>query len=213
MRQKGKEWKDHNGREVPTYAINPVLRKEDVHSHNIVKLALKAEEYLTKVVELTRQAHKEIYMAKMADANLKGNKTPSDGMTINAFDQSVQVKITMPDNMYFDNTYTKMVKEKFDEYFDMFMGDNEELIFMRDLVNDLLYTSGGKLDNNRVLKLRKYRERILASKKLSPKSEKFIEAVDLFDKAIKTKPGNMGIYIDIREDGKARRVALKYTDI
>lgn len=173
-----------------------------------------AEKYLREVVSLTTEAHFEVYQAKMKDADIKGNRQPTDGMTIGAFDGSIEVKVTKPDNLFFDNTYTNMVKEKFNEYFATFGTDSEDTLFLRDIVNDLLYTSGGKMDQSKVFKLRKYRERLMSSKKLSEKSSLFIAAVDLFDKAIRTKTGNMGIYVSERdENGTMRRVAIKYTDI
>ena len=132
-------------------------------------------------------------------------------MTIGAFDGSSEVKVTKPDNLTFDNTYTKMVKDKFDEYFESFGKDSEGMISLRDVVSYLLYTSGSKFDQNKVLKLRKYRDRLLNSKRLSQNSQIFIDAVDLFDKAIRTKPGNMGIYVSARdESGKMQPIALSY---
>ena len=115
--------------------------------------------------------------------------------------------------MYFDTTYASMVKEKFDEYFDSFE-DSESVALLRAMVNDLLYSPKGNIDMSKVLRLRKHRENIQHSRYLSKNATLFIEAVDLFDKAIRTKPGSMGIYIDIRdENGISRRIPLKYTDI
>lgn len=215
MKQKGKTWVDGKGNEMPTFAINPVLKVEEKHSHKIMTAALRAEKYLKEVVKLTQEAYKEVYDAKVKDAEMRGNKTNFNGMTINSFDNGIEVKVTKPDHMYFDNTYTEMVKQKFAEYFDGLNAGNETAVFLKDLVNDLMYTSGGKLDNSKVLKLRKYRDRMTKSKALAKKSQAFIDAVDLFDKAIKTKPGNTGIYVSVmdEESGKMRRVALKYTDI
>jgi len=213
MRQKGQKWKDHKGNEVPTYAISPVLRCEEKHTNRIAGIALLAEKYLRQVVSLTNAAYNDVYEAKILDAKIRDRKAPSDGMTINSFDGSVSIKVTKPDNVYFDTTYTTLVKEKFEEYFKSFE-DSEAVIFLRDIVNDLLYSAGGKVDMSKVLKLRKYRDRLLNSKKLSTNSSIFIEAVDLFDKAVRTKPGSMGIYIDVLgEAGKSRRIALKYTDV
>jgi hypothetical protein len=66
----------------------------------------------------------------------------------------------------------------------------------------------------KVLKLRKYRDRLQSSRQLSKNGVIFIEAVDLFDKAIRSKPGNMGIYVDVADEHKKlRRVNLKYTDL
>lgn len=215
MKQKGNEWVDGTGKTIPKYAISPVLKIEEVHSHKIVDAALKAEKALNQLFELQKKAYNEVYDAKVADANMKGNKTNFGGMTINSFDNTVEVKITKPNNVYFDNTYTELVKEKFDEYFNSLKTDDDTSIFLRDLLNDLLYTTGGKLDQGKVSKLRKYRARISENKKLSVSAKLFIEAVDLFDKAIKEKPGSTGLYISLMDDdkGKMRRVAINYTDI
>jgi hypothetical protein len=215
MRQTGKIWKDHAGKEIPRYAISPVLRLEDKHANKIADIAIKAEKLLREVVELTRGAHEEVYAAKILDAKIKGKDgKPTDGMTISSFDNKIQVKVTKPDNLTFDNTYTNLVKDKFDEYFATFDQASPEMSFIRELVKDLLFSPGGKIDQGKVLRLRKYRDRFKSSKTRNQKAILFIEAVDLFDKAVRTKPGNTGIYVDVEdENGKLRRVALKYTDI
>lgn len=216
MKQKGKIWKDHAGKEVPTYAINPVLRLEDKHAHRIGEAALKAERYLKEVGRLTREAHENVFNAKLIDAKIKGrDNVPYDGMTIAAFDSSVQVKVTKPDNLTFDTTYTTLVKEKFDEYFATFDEQNAEMSFIRKLVQELLFSKGGKIDQGSVFRLRKIRDELRSTKTRNRKAALFIEAVDMFDKAVRTKPGNMGIYVDVydAEQMKMRRVALKYTDV
>lgn len=215
MKQTGKLWRDHSGNMVPRYAINPVLRLEDKHANRIADVAIRVEKLLQEVVELTRAAHEEIYAAKILDAKIKGRDgRPTDGMTIASFDNTIQVKVTKPDNLTFDNTYTELVKEKFDEYFATFDQSSPEMSFIRDLVKDLLFSTGGKIDQGKVLRLRKYRDRFKNSKTRNEKAALFIEAVDIFDKAVRSKPGNTGIYVEVEdENGKLRRVALKYTDI
>jgi hypothetical protein len=214
MRQKGTEWVDAKGKSIPTYAISPVLKAEEKHAQQIAQRALRAEKLLRETVEAVHRAYDEVYQVKVAEANMKGNKSNFAGMTISSFDNEIEVQVTKPDSIYFDATFTELVKEKFDEYFESLNASSETAMFMRDLINDLLYTSGGKLDNGKVLKLRKYRDRIQNSPKLRERAGMFIEAVDLFDKAIRTKPGGTGIYITITDDkGDKRRVALKYTDI
>ncbi|HLN56114.1 MAG TPA: DUF3164 family protein [Bacteroidales bacterium] len=213
MRQKGQVWTDHKNNEVPTYAIRRVLKVEEKHSHKIAEAALLAEKYLRKVVELTREAYEEVFEEKCKDAKIYNHKAPTEGMSISAFDNSVEIKITKPDNVYFDPTYTGMVKEKFEEYFKSFE-DNDAIKFLRDLVNDLLFSPKGSVDMNKVLRLRKHRDSIQSSRKINHNATLFIEAVDLFDKAIRTKPGTMGIYIDVKDEkGITRRIPLKYTDI
>ncbi|OGX23356.1 MAG: hypothetical protein A3K54_00135 [Omnitrophica WOR_2 bacterium RBG_13_44_8] len=216
MKQTGKIWKDHAGKEVPTYAINPVLRLEDKHAHRIADVALRAERFLKDVVRLTRDAHGAVFSAKLVNAKIKGRDTvPYDGMTIAAFDSSIQVKVTKPDNLTFDTTYTTLVKEKFDEYFATFDEQNAEMAFIRKLVQELLFSKGGKIDQGSVFRLRKIRDELRSTKTRNRKAALFIEAVDMFDKAVRTRPGNMGIYVDVydAEQGKMRRVTLKYTDV
>ena len=215
MKQKGTIWMDHAGKEVPLKVISSVLKLEDRHTNKIAEAALAAEKALRKVVELTLLAHEEVYQAKIKDAQIKGReKSPTDGMTIMSFDGFVQVKVTKPENMTFDSTYASLVKEKFQEYFATFDEKSSEMTFIRDLINDLLFSSGGKIDQGKVLRLRKYRDKFKSSKTQNKKAALFIEAVDIFDKAIRTKPGNTGIYIDVKDEtGKLRRVALKYSDI
>ncbi|OQY03226.1 MAG: hypothetical protein B6I20_05465 [Bacteroidetes bacterium 4572_117] len=214
MRQKGTTWTDANGKEIPTYAINPVLKIEEKSVHKIARIALRAEKALQDLIEAATESHALVFDAKIKDADIKGHKHPSGGLTINSFDNTIEVKITKPDTMYFDNTYTKLVKQKFDEYFAGLNAGNETAAFLKDLVNEMMFTSGGKLDNSKVLKLRKYRDRIAGSK-MRIKGKAFIEAVDLFDKAIKNKPGGTGIYVSVcdKPGDKKRRVALKYTDV
>jgi hypothetical protein len=214
MKQKGTEWTDGKGKTVPTYAISPVLRAEEKFAHQIAARALAAEKALKETVALVIKAYDEVYELKTIEAKMKGNKGNFSGMTITSFDNTIEVKVTKPDVISFDNTFTDLVKQKFDEYFESLSAQSETALFMRDLINDLLYTSGGSLDNGKVLKLRKYRDRIQSNPKLLARAGKFVEAVDLFDKAIKTKPGGTGIYVSVTdENGKQRRVALKYTDI
>lgn len=216
MKQKGKTWIDGNGKEVPARVVSRVLKEEEKHSQKIVLTALRAEKTLNKLVEQVYSAYHQVYDAKVQLAKIKGNKTNFNGMTINSFDGKIEVKVTKPDSLYFDTTFTNLVKDKFTEYFNSLqLGDDATSVFLRDLVNDLLYTSGGKLDQSKVFKLRKYRETITNNKKLSASSQFFVDAVDLFDKAIKTKKGNTGIYVSVYNEKTERmeRIAIKYTDI
>ena len=215
MKQKGTIWKDHSGKEIPRYAINPVLRLEDSHANKIAGVAVRVEKLLHELVDLTRAAHEEVFKAKTIDAKIKGREgRPTDGMTISSFDNTIQVKVTKPFNLTFDNTYTNLINEKFDEYFATFDQANPEMVFIQKLIKSLLFSPGGKIDQGKVLRLRQYRDELKNSKTRNRKAALFIEAVDIFDKAIRTKPGNTGIYVDVEdENGKLRRVALKYTDI
>ncbi len=217
MKQKGKTWFDSNGKEIPSYAVNKTDKLEEKEAHRLLKLALVVEKALKNFNEASVKSYNEVLESKIALANYKGSKIPtnSSGMTINSYDGTIEVKITKPDTQFFDKTFTDMVKQKFEEYFKSFGDDNEQVVFLRSLVNDLLFTSSGRLDNSKVLTIRKHADTIKNSKKLSKTGPLFIEAVDLFDKAIKIKPGNTGVYVEYSENPhyKKRKVALKITDI
>jgi len=213
MKQKGTKWVDADGN-IALY-VSPTKKMEERKSQQLLRLALAAERALQKFAEAAHQAYTDVIDLKIKEAAYKGYKKPSGGLTINSFDDTIEVKISKPNNIYFDNTYTEMVTEKFKRYFDSFGENNEHVVFLRRLVNDLLYTSGGRLDNSKVLILRKHRDTLTQSKKLSKSSELFIEAVDLFDKAINKKAGNtlFSIAYANKPHDKKRKVALKYTDV
>ncbi len=215
MRQSGKTWVDHNGREMPSYAISPVLKLEDKHANIIAKAALRAAEALRKVDEAVRTGYEEILEAKLKDAKIydKAEPNAAGGMTVRSFDRTSEVKITKPASVYFDETYTEIVKRKFDEYFSSIEGD-EQVLFLRDIVSALLFSTRGNVDMSKVLILRSHRERLQNSRKLREKGKPFIEAMDIYDNAIRTKKGNMGIYVSqMDENGKMRSVPLKYMDV
>lgn len=214
-KQKGKQWTDAKGKQYETWAINPVIKLEEKHAQRILDLAKNVERALVRLRQAEREAHDEIYQAKMKDAHIKGNQTPADSMTFYSFDQSVEVKITKPDAMFFDNDMVKVVSEKFEKYFESFGKENETISFLRDIVNDLLFKKGSSLDTTKILKLRKYRDRLIESKHKTEAAQLFIEAVDMFDKAIRTKAGNTGLYVSERknESEQYTRVRLKITDI
>lgn len=209
MKQKGKEWIDHNNKSVPTYAVSTILKVEEKESQKLAKLALAAEKALIKFIEASKASYNVVLDAKIKDAEMRENKRPNGSLSMSSFDHSLEVKITKPETTYFDSTYISMVKQKFDNYFNGLHAGNETAQLLQDVVNELLFTKSGHLDMSKVLQLRKFRERIQGSPKMREKGQPFVEAVDLLDKAIKTKPGNPGIYVTI----EGRRVALKYTDI
>lgn len=217
MKQKGKTWFDSNGKEIPNYAVNKTDKLEEKEAHRLLKLALNVEKSLKIFNNASVKSYNEVLESKIALANYRGSKVPtnSSGMTINSYDGTVEIKITKPDTLSFDKTFTEIVKQKFEEYFKSFDDDNDQVVFLRSLVNDLLFTSSGRLDYSKVLTIRKHADTIKNSKKLSKTGQLFIEAVDLFDKGIKSKPGNTGIYVEYSENphDKKRKVALKINDI
>ena len=85
------------------------------------------------------------------------------------------------------------------------------MAFLRELVNSLLYKSGGDLDQTSVNEIRSHKA---TAERMKFKGwEKFVEAVNLFDRAIRTEQGNRLFYVNVRDGNKMRRVALKYTDL
>ena len=217
MKQKGKIWLDHKGTEIPIHAVNPVQKAEEKHAHRIAKQAIRVEKSLIQLKKLINEGYSDVLEKKISRANYLKNKVPTlqSGMTINSFDGLVEVRITKPDTLYFDKTFTEIVKTKFDEYFKSFGNDNEQVVFLRNLVNELLFTNSGRLDISKVMSIRKQANNIKNSKKISQSSQHFVDAVDLFDQAIKTKAGNTGIYINVAEKQHEhkRKVAIKITDI
>ena len=216
MKQKGKDWISAEVKVVPGFAINPVMKVEEKHAQKVSALALKAEKALHELNNAINEAQKEVFDAKLIDAGFKDSKrelTP-DSLTFSAFDKTVTVKIVKATRLVFDKSYVSMVKVKFEEFFQKFDSNEKEsqkFSFLRELVDSMMF-KGDNLDQTSVNQVR-------AAKATAERSkvegwELFVEAVDLFDKAIRTEPGNRLYYVDVAdENGKMRRVALKYTDV
>lgn len=215
MKQKGTSWTDAEGNVVPKKHIKRVLVREEYHSQKILKQALLVEKELAKLATLATDGYKDIYNEKMKTIVGEDDEihTNYQSMTFTAFDDSAVVKITKPKVFSFDNTYTEEIKKLFKEYFDSLSGESETAMFMKELVNGLLYTSGGNVDYSKVLLLRSQKAELMKSERMAKKAEKFIEAVDLFDQAVRKKSGKTGLYITVKdENGKERRVHTKHSD-
>jgi len=213
MKQKGKIWIDAKGMEVPTYAISPVLQLEEKHSHRIAEASLKAERFLKQTIKLMEAAYAEIYDAKLAEAKMKGNKGNYSAMTIRSFDEKIEVQVTKPSSLSFDKTTMGLIKDKITEYLDGLQAGTDMAVFFKNLLGDLLQKSGGDIDQTKLSKLRKHVAEIKDKPALAIKAQPLIDAVELFDKASRTKTGNTGLYVSVEDKGEKRRVALKYTDI
>jgi hypothetical protein len=216
MAKETKTWRDSRGTEVPIYAISPTDKAEEKHARKILKLAIAAEKALKTVREAIRLAYDEVIDLKIKEANFKSTTPPTfnSNTTINSFDGTIEVRITKPNAQYFDKAYTEMVKAKFDEYFSM-LGDDSDVMFLRTLINDLMFTSTGNIDKSKVDIVRKRADSLSKNNKIDKKSQVFIDAVTLFNTALKTKAGNTGYYVDYRENSidQKRSVALKISDV
>lgn len=217
MKQTGKQWITAEGKVVPGFAINPVMKVEEKHAQRVGALALKAEKALQELNRAIDAAQMEVFSAKLKDSGIKELKripTP-ESLTFSAFDKTVSVKLITTTRLKFDKTYVSIVKAKFEEFFQLFDKDEKDsakFAFLREMINSLLYKSNGEIDQTSVNELRS--QKATAERSKVEGWELFVEAVDLFDKAIRTEPGNRLCYVDVAdENGRMRRVALKYTDV
>lgn len=216
MKQKGSVWINSEGRELDTWAINPVLKVEEKHAQKIAALALKAEKSLKELNEAIDVAQKDVYDAKLKDAQIKDySRLPiPESLFFSAFDKTITVDIKTTKRLKFDKTYVSIVKAKFEEFFAVFDNnekDSKRFAFLREIVNSLLYKSSGELDQTSVNEIRSHKATAMRTK--IEGWELFVEAVDLFDKAIRTEPGNRLFYVEVEDKGHMRRVALKNTEV
>ncbi|SDC53489.1 hypothetical protein [Williamwhitmania taraxaci] len=215
MKQKGKTWTDATGRSVDTWAINPVLKVEEKHAQRIADLGLKAEKALKSLNKAVDDAQQEVYQMKLKDAHIKDySRMPTpNSLTFSTFDKTATVDIITTKRLVFDKTYVNIIKAKFEEFFAVFDKDeiaSKRFSFLREMINSLLFKSSGDLDQTSVNEIRAHKA--TAERTKVPGWELFVEAVELFDKAIRTETGNRLFYVEVAEGGRMRRVALKYTD-
>lgn len=217
MRQKGKIWLDAKGKEFMTWAINPVLKVEEKHAQKINSLALSVEKALKALNDAMDVAQEEVFKAKLKDAQIKEhNRVPTpESMTFSSYDKSIVVEVKTTKRLLFDKTYVSMVKAKFEEFFQIFdrsEKDSAKFAFLREMVNTMMYKSNGEIDQTSVNEIRAHKATAMRTK--IEGWEVFVDAVDLFDKAIRTEPGNRLYYVETKDDnGKMRRIPLKYTDV
>jgi hypothetical protein len=216
MKQKGKHWIAANGNTVENWAINPVLKVEEKYAHRVADAALKAEKALRELNIVIDEAQSEVFKAKLKDAEIKEwNRVPTpESLTFSAYDKTVSVDIKTTSRLIFDKTYVSIIKSKFEDFFKVFDGDEKasgKFAFLREMINTLMYKTNGEIDQTSVNELRAAKATAMRTKVEG--WELFVEAVDIFDKAIRTEPGKRLFYVDVQENGKMRRVALKYTDI
>jgi hypothetical protein len=216
MKQKGKVWINSEGKTIDNWAINPVLKIEEKHAQRVGALALAAEKALKALNEAVDLAQTEVFEAKLKDAAIKEyNRVPKpESLTFSAYDRSISVDIKTTRRLIFDKTFVSIVKAKFEEFFTLFDADQKESVkfaFLREIINSVLFKSNGEIDQTSVNELRSAKATAMRTKIAG--WELFVEAVDIFDKAIRIEPGNRLYYVEVAENDKMRRVALKYTDI
>lgn len=216
MKQKGKQWIDANGNTMESWAVNPVLKVEEKHAQKVAELALKAEKALKDLNAAIDIAQTEVFESKLKDAQIRdSSRIPKpESFSFGAFDKSVGVEIKTTQRLKFDKTYVTMVKTRFEEFFSKFDGEDREskkFTFLREMINSMMYKGNGEIDQTSVNELRAHKATAIRTK--IDGWEIFVDAVDLFDKAIRTEPGKRLFYVDVLEGGKMRRVTLKNTDI
>ena len=211
-KQVGKIWTDANGRRIERDIISPAVRVEERNAQRVATLALRAEKALEQLNAAIDKAQDEVFEAKLKEAQIFERRLPTpDSMLFSAFDKSILVDIRTSRRLVFDKTMVGLIKMKFEEFFSEFDKDDKgsaRMAFLRQLVNSLLYKGSGDLDQTSVNEIRSHKD---TAKRMKFEGwEKFVEAVDLFDKAIRTEPGNRHFYVDVKDDGgRMRRVALK----
>lgn len=210
MKQKGKMWKDSDGVEIPVYAINTVMKVKEQWAHKIADKALKAEKALQEYIDTVNESLEPIEDAIRKDAEMKGLMI-RETVNIASFDGSVVVKVTKPTIVYFDKTYQSAVREKFENYVEGLQGDNENALFVKDLINALLQKSAGQMNKADVEVLQSYRTRLQENEKLAKRHKEFIEAVNLLEKSILKKKGNMAVSVEIATETGMRKVQTKHT--
>lgn len=216
MKQTKFPWLDENGKGYDPWAVTPVKRIEEKHAQKIAAAALKAEAALKALNDAVDTAQREVFEAKLKDAQIRDySRMPvPDSLTFAAFDKSVRIDIKAGKRLTFDKSYVGMVKAKFEEFFALFDKDetsNKKFSFLREMVNSLLFKHNGALDQTSVNEIRSHKAN--AERAKIPGWQLFAEAVDLFDKAIRTEQGNRLIYVDVKDGSNMRRVGLKYTDV
>ncbi|NNV54561.1 DUF3164 family protein [Limnovirga soli] len=201
--KKDSNWTDENGTSVPFKTIKKSEFAIEQAAGKIIKEAVKINGQLTQAKANIKQLVNQAIDAVMSDYS--GTKKEFKGnYTIYNFDRSVCVKVKVSRPVKFDEIFINLAKEKINQFLkDGITAKND---FIKDMVMSAFETRNGQLDVDKILSLRRHRDRI--------NDANFLEALDLIDRAIR-KPSTATYYqVWLRDDeGKYQAIKLDFSRI
>ena len=201
--KKQPEWVDENGNKVPYKNLKKSEIVLEKVTGKIGKHALAVNSLLSKVKAEIRQLVNEGVEAVMAEYD--GTKKEFKGnYTLYNFDRSVCVRVKVARPIKFDEMIISLAKSKISEF--LAGGITAKNEFIKEIVLSAFETRNGQLDVDKILSLRRYRDRV--------QDAPFLEALDLIDQAIR-KPSTATYYqVMLRNDeGKYDTIKLDFSRI
>lgn len=196
-------WADEKGGHVPVKNLKKselaVEKVTGIIAKDAVKLNALLRSFKSKVKELVQEA----IAAIMADYS--GEKTVFKGnYTVYNFDRSIKVMVKVARPVRFDEMIIALAKNKINEFLKEGISAKNE--FTKEMAMSAFETRNGQLDVNKVLSLRRWRDRV--------NDPVFLEALDLIDNAIRYPETSTYYQVWLRDsEGRYETVKLDFSRI
>lgn len=204
--QKGAQWRDESGVEIPANRISKAEKEREKQSERILKAALKTNDSLKHLHELIQEAHEAVCKAEVEENKHLGKvyKKGKGARTWYNFDRTVKIEITVNELIRFDEGKIAAAREIFDQFIDRNVTGTDDII--RQLINSAFANTKGGLDSKKVLSLLRYRTKI--------KDKLFHSALNLIEDSI-SRPDSKKYYrVWVKnEQGQYENIELNFSSI
>lgn len=202
QKTKDKDWIDENGQKIPFSRTTPAERKLEVVTAKLLKKATTQNTQLKALKNTILEECAAAYNLKISE--LKGSPKPTESFTLFNFDRTIKVLHKINKTQQFDDTTIKVAQEKLHEFIEENVESKNE--FITAMVNSAFETSRGQLDPKKVTSLLRYRSKI--------KDQKFHEALDLIEKAIRIVSSKSYTTISVKDEaGEYQNIDLNFSSI
>lgn len=200
---KEKTWIDEKGSRIPVSSVKKSEKVLERITEVIVKDAVKINTAISVFKDKVRTLAEQAINAIMLDYT--GSKKEFKGnYTLYNFDRSIKVVVKVTAAIKFDDITISLAKEKMREFLNSGISSKSQIV--KEMVMDAFETRNGQLDVDKVLSLRRYRDRV--------NDEIFHEALTLVDKAIRRPETSTYYQVWVRNcEGKYESICLDFSKI
>jgi len=198
-----KMWEDETGSKIPYSRITATEKLQERNAHLLAARALKLNDELTRFKAQIKAASDAVYKSFMQENDGKGASKKGNYTWFN-FDRSIRIEVDVQEAIKFDDLTIDLAKEKLDDFIGSNIQGAEE--FIKDLIMSAFAKQNGSLDVKKVLGLKRHKSRI--------KDQRYHEAMDLIDKAIRRPESKSYYRVAVRnEQGQYEGIDLNFSSI
>jgi hypothetical protein len=198
-----KVWADEAGNKIPFARLTATEKLMEKSAFQIATRAYKLNKELRAFKAYIRLLCEGAYNSFMIENDGKELSKKGNYTWFN-FDRSIRIEVDIQEAIKFDDLTIALAKEKLDDFIGSNIKGAED--FIKDLIMSAFATQNGRLDVKKVLGLKRHKSRI--------KDQRYHDAMDLIDKAIR-RPDSKSYYrVSVRlDDGQYEGIDLNFSSV